>query len=132
MKRILSALVIALTLWCPMLANNGDDEPVKIIVTETVPSTGEKGNHAPVRKAVECDYYPIMSSIELTFLANLGKVSIILDNQKTGELQNYSGDSSFGKMIFTVMPDSYYIMDIYTERGRSFKAIFLTTSSDMN
>lgn len=132
MKRILSALVIALTLWCPMLANNGDDGPVKIIVTETVPSTGEKGNHAPVRKVIECDYYPIINTIELTFIANLGKVSVILDNQKTGELQNYLGDSSFGKMIFPVMPDSYYIMDISTESGRSFKAIFHTTASDIN
>ena len=132
MRRTLSALIIAVTLCCPTLADNGDDGPVKINITEAVPSTGGKGNHAPAKKVVECDYYRLLSNIELTFLANLGKVSVTLDNQKTGELQNYSGDSSFGKMNFTVMPDSYYIMDISTESGRSFKAIFFTTSSDMN
>lgn len=68
------------------------------------------------------------SSIELSFLSNVGTVLISLENKTTGETQDYVCNSSSGRMIMPVVPNSTYKMDIIVENGRSYYAVFFTES----
>lgn len=50
----------------------------------------------------------------------------MLENQTTGELQNYVGNSASGRMVIPVEPDTAYRMDITTENGHNYYAVFFT------
>jgi len=84
------------------------------------------GNLAPAKVQVECFYYSYTNSLELSFLSNLGTVDVVLENQTTGELQNYVGNSASGRMVIPVEPDTAYRMDITTENGHNYYAVFFT------
>lgn len=68
----------------------------------------------------------LTNSLELSFLSNLGTVDVVLENQTTGELQNYVGNSASGRMVIPVEPDTAYRMDITTENGHNYYAVFFT------
>ena len=104
-------------------SQNEDLIQIKVI-EETKSDT--KGNLAPAKVQVECFYYSSTNSLELSFLSNLGTVNVALENQTTGEIQNYVGNSASGRMVIYVEPDSAYRMDITTENGRGYYAVFFT------
>ena len=110
-----------MTICTTVHSQNEDIIPIAV-KEKTTPVT--KGNHAPAKVQVECFYYSYTNSLELSFLSNLGIVNVVLENQTTGEIQNYVGNSASGRMIIPVEPDSAYRMDITTENGRAYYAIF--------
>ena len=108
------------------IAVYSQNEDIIPIVVKEKTTQGTKENHAPAKVQVECFYYSYTNSLELSFLSNLGTVDVVLENQTTGELQNYVGNSASGRMVILVEPDSAYRMDITTENGRNYYSVFFT------
>lgn len=123
MRKVILILLSLLTADFAMYSQKEDIKPI-IVKEETKPNTKE--NHAPAKVQVECFYYSYTNSLELSFLSNLGTVNVVLENQTTGEIQNYVGNSATGRMVIYVEPDSAYRMDITTENGHSYYALFYT------
>ena len=123
MRKVILILLSLLTANIAVYSQKEDIKPI-IVKEETKPNT--KGNLAPAKVQVECFYYSSTNSLELSFLSNLGTVDVVLENQTTGELQNYVGNSASGRMVITVEPDTAYRMDITTENGHNYYAVFFT------
>ena len=121
-SRILILLSL-LTANIAVYSQNEDIIPI-VVIEETKPNT--KGNLAPAKVQVECFYYSYTNSLELSFLSNLGTVDVVLENQTTGELQNYVGNSASGRMVIPIEPNTAYRMDITTENGHNYYAVFFT------
>lgn len=123
MRKVILILLSLLTANIAVYSQNEDIIPI-VVIEETKPNT--KGNLAPAKVQVECFYYSYTNSLELSFLSNLGTVDVVLENQTTGELQNYVGNSASGRMVIPVEPDTAYRMDITTENGHNYYAVFFT------
>lgn len=123
MRKVILILLSLLTANIAVYSQNEDIIP---IVVKEKTTQGTKENHAPAKVQVECFYYSYTNSLELSFLSNLGTVDVVLENQTTGELQNYVGNSASGRMVIYVEPDSAYRMDITTENGRNYYSVFFT------
>ena len=123
MRKVILILLSLLTANFVMYSQNEDIKP---IVVKEKTTQGTTGNHAPAKVQVECFYYSYTNSLELSFLSNLGTVDVVLENQTTGELQNYVGNSASGRMVIPVEPDTAYRMDITTENGHNYYAVFFT------
>lgn len=123
MRKVILILLSLLTANFAMYSQKEDIKPI-IVKEETKPNT--KGNLAPAKVQVECFYYSSTNSLELSFLSNLGTVDVVLENQTTGGLQNYVGNSASGRMVIPVEPDTAYRMDITTENGHNYYAVFFT------
>ena len=123
MRKVILILLSLLTANFAMYSQKEDIKPI-IVKEETKPNT--KGNLAPAKVQVECFYYSSTNSLELSFLSNLGTLNVVLENQTTGELQNYVGNSASGRMVIPVEPDTAYRMDITTENGHNYYAVFFT------
>lgn len=123
MRKVILILLSLLTANFVMYSQNEDIKP---IVVKEKTTQGTKENHAPAKVQVECFYYSYTNSLELSFLSNLGTVDVVLENQTTGELQNYVGNSASGRMVIPVEPDTAYRMDITTENGHIYYAVFFT------
>ena len=108
------------------IAVYSQNEDIIPIVVKEKTTQGTKENHAPAKVQVECFYYSYTNSLELSFLSNLGTVDVVLENQTTGEIRNYVGNSASGRMVIYVEPDSAYRMDITTENGRNYYSVFFT------
>ena len=119
-------ILILLSLLTANIAVYSQNEDIKPIVVKEKTTQGTKENHAPAKVQVECYYYSYTNSLELSFLSNLGTVDVVLENQTTGELQNYVGNSASGRMVIPVEPDTAYRMDITTENGHNYYAVFFT------
>ena len=127
MKKIILILLALLTVGNVAHSQNEDIKP--IIVKEKTKSN-TKGNLAPAKVQVECFYYSSTNSLDLSFLSNLGTVNVVLENQTTSEIQNYVGNSATGRMIIPVEFDSAYRMDVTTENGHNYYAVFYTDKTD--
>ena len=123
MRKVILILLSLLTANIAVYSQNEDIIPI-VVIEETKPNT--KGNLAPAKVQVECFYYSSINSLELSFLSNLGTVDVVLENQTTGEIQNYVGNSATGRMVIPVEPDTAYRMDITTENGHNYYAVFFT------
>jgi hypothetical protein len=123
MRKVILILLSLLTANIAVYSQNEDIIP---IVVKEKTTQGTKENHAPAKVQVECFYYSYTNSLELSFLSNLGTVDVVLENQTTGELQNYVGNSASGRMVILVEPDTAYRMDITTENGHNYYAVFFT------
>ena len=123
MRKVILILLSLLTANFVMYSQNEDIKP---IVVKEKTTQGTKENHAPAKVQVECFYYSYTNSLELSFLSNLRTVDVVLENQTTGELQNYVGNSASGRMVIPVEPDTAYRMDITTENGHNYYAVFFT------
>lgn len=123
MRKVILILLSLLTANIAVYSQKEDIKPI-IVKEETKPNT--KGNLAPAKVQVECFYYSSTNSLELSFLSNLGTVDVVLENQTTGELQNYVGNSASGRVVIPVEPDTAYRMDITTENGHNYYAVFFT------
>lgn len=123
MRKVILILLSLLTANFVMYSQNEDIKP---IVVKEKTTQGTKENHALAKVQVECFYYSYTNSLELSFLSNLGTVDVVLENQTTGELQNYVGNSASGRMVIPVEPDTAYRMDITTENGHNYYAVFFT------
>ena len=123
MRKVILILLSLLTANFVMYSQNEDIKP---IVVKEKTTQGTKENHAPAKVQVECFYFSYTNSLELSFLSNLGTVDVVLENQTTGELQNYVGNSASGRMVIPVEPDTAYRMDITTENGHNYYAVFFT------
>lgn len=121
-----SRILILLSLLTANIAVYSQNEDIIPIVVKEKTTQGTKENHAPAKVQVECFYYSYTNSLELSFLSNLGTVDVVLENQTTGELQNYVGNSASGRMVIPVEPDTAYRMDITTENGHNYYAVFFT------
>ena len=123
MRKVILILLSLLTANFAMYSQKEDIKPI-IVKEETKPNT--KGNLAPAKVQVECFYYSSTNSLELSFLSNLGTLNVVLENQTTGELQNYVGNSASGRMVIPIEPNTAYRMDITTENGHNYYAVFFT------
>ena len=123
MRKVILLLMALLSVSTVAHSQNEEIKSIKVIEV-TKPDT--KSNHAPAKVQVECFYYSYTNSLELSFLSNLGTVDVALENQTTGEIQNYVGNSASGRMVIPVEPDSTYRMDITTENGHNYYAMFFT------
>ena len=123
MRKVILILLSLLTANIAVYSQKEDIKPI-IVKEETKPNT--KGNLAPAKVQVECFYYSYTNSLELSFLSNLGTVDVVLENQTTGELQNYVGNSASGRMVIPIEPNTAYRMDITTENGHNYYAVFFT------
>lgn len=124
---------ILLVLFALMSANlmysqdkTNDEEVIVIYVLENTKPT-RPTNRAPALSPVECSYYTMASTVELSFRLDLGKVYVTLENLSSGETSYYSCDSAFGLLRMPVAPDSRYALYITTESGRGFHASFVTS-----
>lgn len=122
--------LLLLALLAASMAGYSQNENIKPIPIVEIRKPPTKGNHAPAKIQVECFYCPFTNSIELSFLSNLGTVTVFLENQTTGEIQDYVGNSTSGKMLIPVGSDSTYRMDIVTENGHNYYAVFFTSAED--
>lgn len=123
MRKVILILLSLLTANIAVYSQNEDIIPV---VVKEKTTQGTKENHAPAKVQVECFYYSYTNSLELSFLSNLGTVDVVLENQTTGELQNYVGNSASGRMVIPIEPNTAYRMDITTENGHNYYAVFFT------
>lgn len=123
MRKSLLLLLLLLTFNCSLFSQN--DEVIRIIVIDKI-ENNTKANHAPAKPQIECFYYPVTHSLELSFLSNLGLAYISLENQVTGEICDYSGNTSTGIMMIPVEANTAYRMEITTENGRDYYAVFFT------
>ena len=124
MKKILFAL-LALSFVSQGYSQNGDDKIVVIRVLEDIkPET--VSNRSVASSPIECRYNMLTNMLELSFKSNLGAVYVTLENLTSGEISDYSGNSTNGIMTMFVSSNSCYTMSITTECGRSFRASFLT------
>lgn len=123
MRKVILILLSLLTANIAVYSQNEDIIPI-VVIEETKPNT--KGNLAPAKVQVECFYYSYTNSLELSFLSNLGTVDVVLENQTTGELQNYVGNSASGRMVIPIEPNTAYRMDITAENGHNYYAVFFT------
>ena len=123
MRKVILILLSLLTANFAMYSQNEDIIP---IVVKEKTTQGTKGNLAPAKVQVECFYYSYTNSLELSFLSNLGTVDVVLENQTTGEIHDYVGNSASGRMVIPVEPDTAYRMDITTENGHNYCAVFFT------
>lgn len=123
MRKVILILLSLLTANFVMYSQNEDIKP---IVVKEKTTQGTKENHAPAKVQVECFYYSYTNSLELSFLSNLGTVDVVLENQTTGGIQDYVGNSASGRMVILVEPDTAYRMDITTENGHNYYAVFFT------
>lgn len=123
MRKVILILLSLLTANIAVYSQNEDIIPI-VVIEETKPNT--KGNLAPAKVQVECFYYSYTNSLELSFLYNLGTVNVVLENQTTGEIHDYVGNSASGRMVIPVEPDTAYRMDITTENGHNYYAVFFT------
>jgi hypothetical protein len=128
MNRIVLTIVLISIYCCPLLANicNNDNDPVVVIVKDEQTTGKTKTNRTPARIPIECYYYPFANNLELSFLSNLGTVDVVLENQTTGGIQDYVGNSASGRIVILVEPDTAYRMDITTENGHNYYAVFFT------
>lgn len=108
------------------IAVYSQNEDIIPIVVKEKTTQGTKENHAPAKVQVECFYYSYTNSLELSFLSNLGTVDVVLENQTTGGIQDYVGNSASGRIVILVEPDTAYRMDITTENGHNYYAVFFT------
>ena len=123
MRKVILILLSLLTANIAVYSQNEDIIP---IVVKEKTTQGTKENHAPAKVQVECFYYSYTNSLELSFLSNIGTVNVVLENQTTGELQNYVGNSASGRMVIPIEPNTAYRMDITTENGHIYYAVFFT------
>lgn len=123
MRKVILILLSLLTANFAMYSQNEDIIP---IVVKEKTTQGTKGNLAPAKVQVECFYYSYTNSLELSFLSNLGAVDVVLENQTTGEIHDYVGNSASGRMVIPVEPNTAYRMDITTENGHIYYAVFFT------
>lgn len=123
MRKVILILLSLLTANFVMYSQNEDIKP---IVVKEKTTQGTKENHAPAKVQVECFYYSYTNSLELSFLSNLGTVDVVLENQTTGEIHNYVGNSASGRMVIPIEPNTAYRMDITTENGHNYYAVFFT------
>lgn len=129
MNKVLFALS-ALAFVNPMYPQGYDNTTTVVIpVLEDIkPET--KMNRSVASSSIECRYYVMTSTLELSFRVNLGNAYVTLENLATGETNYRSCDSSSGMMVMAVSPNSCYTMCITTDTGRIFRASFIT--SDIN
>lgn len=123
MRKVILILLSLLTANFAMYSQKEDIKPI-VVIEETKPNT--KGNLAPAKVQVECFYYSYTNSLELSFLSNLGTVDVVLENQTTGEIRNYVGNSASGRMVIPIEPNTAYRMDITAENGHIYYAVFFT------
>ena len=130
MKRILTTLTFILLM--SLIGSSFAEEVTRIIISEG-PATGEGNKHvnrAPAKPQIEGYYYPFTNSLELVFKSNLGMVTVLLENQITGEIQDYVNNTSVGRMMIPVMSNSAYRVEITTDSGRTFYATFFSGVED--
>lgn len=123
MRKVILILLSLLTANIAVYSQNEDIIP---IVVKEKTTQGTKENHAPAKVQVECFYYSYTNSLELSFLSNLGTVDVVLENQTTGEIHDYVGNSASGRMVIPIEPNTAYRMDITTENGHIYYAVFFT------
>lgn len=123
MRKVILILLSLLTANIAVYSQNEDIIP---IVVKEKTTQGTKENHAPAKVQVECFYYSYTNSLELSFLSNLGTVDVVLENQTTGEIHDYVGNSASGRMVIPIEPNTAYRMDITTENGHNYYAVFFT------
>lgn len=123
MRKVILILLSLLTANIAVYSQNEDIIP---IVVKEKTTQGTKENHAPAKVQVECFYYSYTNSLELSFLSNLGTVDVVLENQTTGGIQDYVGNSASGRIVILVEPDTAYRMDITMENGHNYYAVFFT------
>ena len=123
MRKVILCLLALMSVSTAVYSQSEDIKPI-IVIEETTSNT--KGNHAPAKVQVECFYYSYTNCLELLFRSNLGTVNVVLENQNTGEIQGYVANSSTGRIMIPAEPDCVYRMDIMTENGHSYYAVFFT------
>ena len=119
-------ILILLSLLTANIAVYSQNEDIKTILVKEKTNSNIKGNLAPAKVQVECFYYSYTNSLELSFLSNLGTVDVVLENQTTGEIHDYVGNSASGRMVIPIEPNTAYRMDITTENGHIYYAVFFT------
>lgn len=130
MRKVILILLALLTANVAIHSQNNEDTKPIMVIEKTKSSI--KGNLAPAKVLVECFYYSYTNNLELSFLTNFGIVNVVLENQSTGETQDYVASSSAGKMVIPVESDCAYRMDITTGNGRCYYALFITGTDDEN
>ena len=127
MRKVILLLALLTVSNVLLYSQKEDIIPIKVIEIKK-PNT--KGNHIPAKIQVECCYYSYLNNLELSFMSNIGTVTVSLENQTTGEIQDYVGNSSSGRMLIPVGADFAYRMDIVTENGHNYYAVFFTSTEN--
>ena len=62
-----------------------DGDPVEVLIIDGGTNTGGSGYHAPALVPITAMYYSSFSSLLVSFRYDLGTVTVLLENQTTGD-----------------------------------------------
>lgn len=127
MKKSLLLLAVSLAFSALMFSQRQD--VIRIVIADSTQQDIIK-NRVPSRLPMECYYYPTSNIIDLSFLYDVGIVTVLMDNWTTGITQDYVASSSTGRIMIPVESDCAYRMDITTGNGRNYYAVFFTGGED--
>lgn len=100
MKRFVEALLLFLLISPTCLFADGDE--TDIVIEEAGSSGGGTIFHAPTYVPIGCLFQNSFSTIVVVFLANLGSVSIQIENSTTGETDVTTVNAIAGPMLLPI------------------------------
>lgn len=93
---LLGAILASLVLCAPAWG----DEDVNIIIVDPNDSGAEVIHRLPAQAPVLCSL--VENSLEVTFLFNLGAITVEIENQTTGEYSQTVMNAVAGPMVFPI------------------------------
>ena len=103
-KILLLAAALLLTIPCAVVYA-GDDDPIDVVIGDEGSNGGGRPHHAPALIPIEATYYPLLSSILVDCLYDLGSVSVVIENQTTGAYSQTVVNATQGVHPFLISGD---------------------------
>lgn len=131
MKKILFTLLFVLS-FTSLFATQKDktsfkddgDDVIEIDVNYTPPVTGPK--RSPAIVPISATYYVALSYIEVSFLYNMGDISIVLTDLASNSTMVYNSDTSIGTVFIPFNSGSgVYSIEFITSSGETYSGVFI-------
>lgn len=100
-KKLITILLASLTCLCASAVPDGDEGEM-VVIREEIASGSAIPPKAPAIVPIGCVYYPSIPGLEVSFLENLGNVSVEIENQTTSEYVQTVVNAVAGSMFFPV------------------------------
>lgn len=123
-KKLLSIIAIAFTCFSARAATDGDEgEPVSIGISIQLENSIPP--KSPVQVPIVCTLYASLSYVDICFLANLGFVTIEIENQTTGEYDQAVVDALAGQLNFFFSGgEGFYEITFRLSNGQMYNGYF--------
>ena len=104
LKTIFLAIALLRAVPC-MVIYAGDDDPIDVVIGDGGSNGGGRPHHTPALIPISASYYPVLSSILVDFLYDLGSVSVAIENQMTGAYSQTIVNATQGIPPFLISGD---------------------------